>query len=652
MSGSAPAKDGTVGFAGAGADALHRVPGESQPDTSAVIAPTAPDAPPEASPARRRRGAPPAAPAAPAAIATRRGGEVPSRRLQAVRAVAAGGAAAAGKAAAPGSSAAPPDAAPAPEATQPGRSRDTVPAGRRLQAGGARRPVQPGLREGAADVAVGKALPVRRKHEDRPLIDLSELWAPVKPQRVPTDREFLPGALEILEAPASPIRVWLAYALCGLAAAALAWSWFGHLDVYADATGKVQASGRTKVVQPVASGKVEQILVTDGDRVAAGAVLIRLDQTTALAERNIVRDQLFNARAEVLRHRAEIAALTKSGVETRPTVDWPKDLPHAVIERETQAMGSELSNLAATLSNLEAQKAATVADRDKYQANIDPQKKVIELINEHLGMRNTLFKDGWNSRVTVLEQEQQLQTAQLQLVNLQGSLAQANAAIPVIDSKIDLTRQTFVTTHTASLVSSDQQVDKLRQDLAKAEETVAHTTLLAPIAGTVQANAVTTVGQVVTTGQQLMQIVPEGTPLEIEAYILNSDAGFVRVGQDATIKVDTFPYTRYGTLTGKVTRVAADALPGKQAQQQQSNGSTPPSADGSMSVTSAAQQTTDLVFPVTVVPDQTGLKVDGRVLPLTSGMTVTVEIRTESRRAIDYILSPLHSLFEQSAQER
>ena len=158
----------------------------------------------------------------------------------------------------------------------------------------------------------------------------------------------------------------------------------------------------------------------------------------------------------------------------------------------------------------------------------------------------------------------------------------------------------------------------------------------------------TTVGQVVTTGQQVMQIVPDGTPLEVEAYILNSDAGFVQVGQAATIKVDTFPYTRYGTISGTVTRLAADALPGKQAQQQQSNGSIPPSADGSMSATSAAQQTTDLVFPVTVVPDQPGLKVGGRLLPL----TVTVEIRTESRRAIDYILAPLHSIFEQAGQER
>ena len=175
----------------------------------------------------------------------------------------------------------------------------------------------------------------------RPVIDLDELWAPVRPDRVAIDREFLPGALEILEAPASPIRVWLIYAICGLITAALAWSWFGHLDVYADATGKVQASGRTKVVQPVESGKVEAILASDGDRVKAGAVLVRLDPTSAIADRNVTRDQLWNARGEVIRHEVEIAALAKDKVDTAPKVDWPPDLPGYVTSRETQALAGE-----------------------------------------------------------------------------------------------------------------------------------------------------------------------------------------------------------------------------------------------------------------------------------------------------------------------
>jgi hemolysin D len=606
------------------ADTLDVAPEGVRPDALAASADAVVDAAASTPrPGPRRRGLP-SAPLQNDAAGPRTA-DAASRRPQAARAVAAAR-----------------DRGISPDASGP----DTVPPGRRLE-----RRVGTG-RPGRELQARPAGAPVRRKHSDRPVIDLDELWAPVKPDRVAVDREFLPGALEILEAPASPIRVWLIYAICGLIGAALVWSWFGHLDVYADATGKVQASGRTKVVQPVDSGKVQKILATDGDHVKAGAVLVELDPTSAIADRNVTRDQLWNARGEVIRHQAEIAALGQTKVDTAPKVDWPSDLPAYVTSREAQALNGDLSSLAATLSSLEAERAATVADRDKYQANIEPQKKVIALIAEHLGMGNQLFKDGYNSRLTVITEEQQLQSAQLQLVNLQGSLAQAEAAIPVIDAKIQSARQSFATTNTTALVQSQQQVDKLLQDLAKADQKVEHMTLVSPIDGTVQATAVTTVGQVVSTGQQIMQVVPEGTPLEIEAYILNTDAGFVRVGQDATIKVDTFPYTRYGTISGKVVKVAVDALPGKQAQQQQQNGSTPPSADGAMSVTSAAQQTTDLVFPITVVPDQPGLVVDGRMRKLTSGMTVTVEVRTESRRALDYILSPLQSIFEQSAQER
>ncbi len=546
-----------------------------------------------------------------------------------------------------------PDTAPSDPQSQVGRMPGTgVAVPRSSQPQTRQEPARGSRRDAAQGDGPGSRQLGRLKVAGRPTIDLDELWAPVRPRRVSHDREFLPGALEILEAPASPIRVMLIYALCGLVATALAWSWFGHLDVYADAAGKVQASGRTKVVQPVSSGRVTKIMASDGDGVKGGDVLVQLDPTQAIADWTVVRDNLSNARAEVVRYRTELAASQTTTIDTKPAVVWPADLSSEVKSREEQALRSELSSLAATITNLTAQKTAKEVERDKYQANIEPQKSVINLINEHLGMRNTLFKDGWNSRVTVLEQEQQLQTAKLQLVNLQGSLAESTAAIPVIESQIEIARQSFVNSNTKALVAAQQQVDQLTQSLIKAADKVSNMTIVAPITGTVQATAVTTVGQVVTTGQQLMQIVPEDAPLEIEAYVLNSDAGFIKAGQDATIKVDTFPYTRYGTIDGKVVKIATDALPGKQAQQQQQNGSTPPSADGAMSATTAAQQTQDLVFPVTIAPLQKGLKVGGRMLPLTSGMTVTVEIKTESRRAIDYILSPLHSMFEQAAQER
>ena len=189
----------------------------------------------------------------------------------------------------------------------------------------------------------------------------------------------------------------------------------------------------------------------------------------------------------------------------------------------------------------------------------------------------------------------------------------------MIDSEIAKARQQFVTADVQQLAGAELRLDTLVQQLAKAEHKVKGMTLRAPVSGTIEASAVTTVGQVVKPSQQLMQVVPEGAALEIECYVLNTDIGFLKVGQHATIKLDTFPYTRYGTISGTVTRIAADAESGGWALGQQKNGSQPV-ARGALSETSAAEPTADLVFPVTIVPSKSTIKVDGSDVPLLSGM--------------------------------
>jgi len=160
----------------------------------------------------------------------------------------------------------------------------------------------------------------------------------------------------------------------------------------------------------------------------------------------------------------------------------------------------------------------------------------------------------------------------------------------------------------------------------------------------VQWLAIANIGQQVKVGDKLMEIVPDNAPLEIQAYALNADIGFIKVGQPVTIKIDTFPYTRYGTIAGHVTQVAADAVTGAYALAQQKDDATTPSK-GELSATSPAPQFSDLVFPVTVIPDQTAIRVAGRDVPFTAGMSVVAEIQTERQRAIAFVIYPLARTF-------
>jgi hemolysin D len=172
--------------------------------------------------------------------------------------------------------------------------------------------------------------------------------------------------------------------------------------------------------------------------------------------------------------------------------------------------------------------------------------------------------------------------------------------------------------------------------------------LTAPIDGPVFGLSVTTIGQVLGSVDELMRIVPDDAALEIECYLANKDIGFVKPGQSAVIKIESFPFTRYGTLAAKVTRVSNDAIPEPEAQQTESD-----AARKQREKTFAgAQRTQNLVFPVTLEPSRKGMSVDGQTIALTPGMAVSVEIATGDRRILEYIFSPLVETTSQAMKER
>ena len=145
-----------------------------------------------------------------------------------------------------------------------------------------------------------------------------------------------------------------------------------------------------------------------------------------------------------------------------------------------------------------------------------------------------------------------------------------------------------------------------------------------------------------------MRISPAGAKLEIEAYLENKDIGFVSVGQPAVVKVKSFPFIRYGSIDATVTHVSQDAIPEPDVQMQEGNPAKPSKA------TSAAggQRIQNLMFPVTLKPEALSIKADSHNYPLSPGMAVTIEIKTGSRRIIEYVFSPLLETTSSAMRER
>ena len=174
-------------------------------------------------------------------------------------------------------------------------------------------------------------------------------------------------------------------------------------------------------------------------------------------------------------------------------------------------------------------------------------------------------------------------------------------------------------------------------------------TMRSPVDGVVQSLAVTTIGQVVTTGQELMSIVPSDAPPQIVAYVTNDDIGFVTPGDTAVVKIDSFPFTRYGTIEAKVDEIARDAISTDTANQRLTD---PTKGNSQQGLTPTARPTTDLVFEARLTPSARAIEINGREVPLSPGMTVTVEIKTGSRRILEYLFSPLVEVAGKAMRER
>ncbi len=466
------------------------------------------------------------------------------------------------------------------------------------------------------------------------------------------DREFLPSAVQVLETPPAPAARYLLLTICALVAAALAWSFVGRLEVHAVAQGKIEAAAGVKIIQPLEAGKVRAIAAQNGERVKAGDLLIEFDPTELQADERDYSDALDAARAELARRRTAIETVRNIKSFDKipiPTIAWENPAPGEEARlREQAVLQADLDQLSASLDDFDKQIAEKRATIQRLASSIAYEKELVSTLNDRVNLRNLGIKLSIDTKVNLLDAEEALEKSQAALAGDQGQLLEAEATIAKLAAEKQKTASQFIADNESKSEEAERKALDTAQQLAKARAKLARTRLYAPTDGTVQQLAVTTVGQVVTTGQQLMILVPDGGPLQVQIYVSNADIGFVKLGQDAAVKIDSFPFTRYGALHGKVARIASDAIDEQAAHRAEAN-------EANL-VNSATMQPSsappNFVFPVTIALEESAIRVEGGDIPLTPGMTVTAEIKTDDRRIVDYLFSPLAKVASEALHER
>ncbi|MDF1750706.1 MAG: HlyD family type I secretion periplasmic adaptor subunit [Alphaproteobacteria bacterium] len=425
-----------------------------------------------------------------------------------------------------------------------------------------------------------------------------------------------------METPANPAGRAIALALAAFFLIAVGWAVIGEIDIVAVAQGRVVPVGGVKQIQPREIGNVRAIYVSDGQHVTAGELLIELDPTDSEVDKDQLERERMEAGVEVARLEAYIRALRGD----HPNYSPPQEgIDQSLIEMNRSRLQSDIAAFDAEIASLGSELSKRNADHAAIQSEIKKLREVIPLMTEREAALLQLLKKGHTPKPVWQEAKTLLIETQHDLIIQGHRLAESESSMDSLNKE----RQRVVADRLQQAYGelSDAQKTLAQSDLAlrKALNRDDLSRLRAPVAGTVQQLAVHTVGGVVQPAEPLLIIVPDDADLEVRAQILNKDKGFVTAGQDAEVKLETFNFTKYGTIDGHVESISNDAV---------------------------EDENLGLVYDTRVSLAQLSIRADGRDVPLLPGMSVTVEIKTGKRKIIEFLLSPLQRYQDEAIRER
>ncbi len=442
-----------------------------------------------------------------------------------------------------------------------------------------------------------------------------------------TDPAFLHSSVEAVATQgARRFGSLLAMALGALVLALIIWARLSYMDDITRGESRVIASGQNKVVQAPDAGVVKAIFVKEGDTVTAGQPLMRIDATPSRATLDEKLARLYALMARVARLTAE--------AENKDAVAFPEEVRNSApreVEQETAAFRSRARQQKGELATLEQQ----VAQKEQQ---LREAKSTVARLDARLRLNRAEEYDtcrAYRSGSASLSECQVAQRASLetagQLESERRGITRAEAAHREAQQKVEDKRAQFRSDARKELTEAEAQIAALRPQIQKEGQTLALTELQSPVRGIVKTVGVATIGGVVRAGDALIEIVPAEDTLLVEVRIKPADIAFVRLDQDATVKISAYDYSIFGGIDGKVVEISSDAIVD---EKKNSHGEK------------------ETYYRVRVRTQKAYLERDKQILPIIPGMTGQVDIRTGRRTVLDRFLDPFYRLLSDSLGER
>jgi len=415
--------------------------------------------------------------------------------------------------------------------------------------------------------------------------------------------------IEIEDAlPVEPARAatWLLYAIAGLFVVALTWSATARLDKVTRGTGRVVPSNQLQQVQYLEGGIVKEILVSAGDHVKAGQVLVRLDPTRISAEFAQGKDSYQLLSARILR----LSALAEKK---------PLAFPETLAKVAPQIVADERRLYDSRLAEFEAATSVARAKLDDAQARLRNAEEALVLAQEEMRIIRPLVEKGIEPRIELIRVRQRevaaegdAQTAKIAVEGAQGELVQAETS--------------FLASVGDELARAKSEMAAIAGDLPALEDKIARTEVRSPIDGVVNRVLVATIGGVVQPGETILEVVPSEDTLLVEAAIKPADIGFLRIGQPARVRITAFDSSVYGALDGRIEQISPDAI--------------------------KDEETRERHYLIKVRTDRDAIRTKDAELRILPGMAAEVDILNGKRTVLSYLLNPITDVRQKALREQ
>ncbi|MCA6357893.1 HlyD family type I secretion periplasmic adaptor subunit, partial [Phenylobacterium sp.] len=321
---------------------------------------------------------------------------------------------------------------------------------------------------------------------------------------------------------------------------------------------------------------------------------------------------LVQARAAAL-----LAAVDGGAAQLRP----PPGVDPAAVAAEQALVDARVREFVSQRGALEARRIAAQAAVRVVDANLRKIEESLPLVRQQVAAYETLAAKGYGSRLRLAQEQERLVALTQERGAEQARREEAAAQVASLTRELEQTREAFRGQAAREATDAGGIIATRGEQVRKAEQRQALQRLRAPVAGVVQEVAVTTLGQIAEAGKPLVTIVPAGESLVAEVLILNRDIGSVAAGDAVAVKLEAYPFTEHGTLSGRILRISPDAV---------------------------VDERRGLVFPATVAL----ARPSSQSMRLAPGMAVVAEVITGQRRVLQFVLSPLSKAAAEAGRER